>query len=201
MKINSISIEKQEWNLEPDVTALELAATLRFHEAEIQYKLLAQRGSVLSMANLGNRYEFRNSKDGGPDLLLAEHRYQKSIDSGSAVATLPFGYFYLRRKDYENARRIFVIGAERNYAPAMTRLAYLYLYGIGVGLDESLAKTITARAAELGNLPAKHSLCLMNLNTCTTFLSSLRWALVTFLTMAQIYIEEKRNPGSERLKK
>lgn len=196
-----ISKEKHEWNLEPDAAAVERAAKLEFKDAVATYKLLANRGSILSMANLGHRYEHRGIEDGGPDFTEAEAWYQKAVDCGSAVSTLPFGYFYLRKKDYTNAIRVFSIGADRGYAPSTVRLAYFYANGIGVDRDLPWAENLLRRAAKLKNIWAKIGLAEMYMKTEGNYLKVARGLCLIGVAAVQFRLERRFNPDSERLKK
>lgn len=201
MKIMSISMEKREWNSEPDVSALERAASLRGSDAEVAYTELAEKGSVLSMANLGNYYEYRRISDGGPDYMRAEFWYRKAIDSDSAVVTLHFGYFYLRRKEIFKAMAVFSLGVERGYAPSIVRLADFYVKGIGVARDYACARALLKQASDLGNLWAKRGLARMDFNIGKDPATRLRGLVMRLTADAQFYLEKKRNPSSERLKK
>jgi len=94
-----ISIERIEWEREPDEKALEQVGQLTdFFQIEAAFKKLIEQGSILSMNNLARWYELKPEIHGGPDLEQAEFWYQKAIDAGSAVVTLAAGNFYLRKK-------------------------------------------------------------------------------------------------------
>ena len=200
-KRDFVSIERKEWDLEPDVEALEHASTLDFAEAEKAFKILSDKGSVLSMANLGHRYEFRPRDYGGPDYSKAEFWYKKAIASGSAAATLPCGYFYLRRKNYEGARATFSIGVERKYAPAFVRLADLYIEGLGVAKDYTKARDLLRDASQLGNIWAKRALARMDMNIGRNPAIQIRGLIMCLIADLQFYLKKKRSPHSERLKK
>lgn len=195
------SIEAAEWDTEPDVAALEFAASMNFAEAEIAFKVLIGKGSVLSMANLGHQYEYRPKVQGGPDYEQAEFWYRKAVNSGSAVVTVPFGYFYLRRKNYDRAREVFSIGVERKYAPAFVRLADLYIEGLGVERDYDYARNLLKSASELGNLWAKRALARMDFNIGKNPMIRIRGLVLCWAADLQFYMKKKRNPRSERLKK
>jgi TPR repeat protein len=197
----AISMERREWDREPDEAELERAAALGFPEAELAYQSLIERGSVLSMVNLGSQYEFRPKENGGPDLTLAEYWYKKSIDAGSAVATLPVGYFYLRQKNYEEACCVFAVGAERGYAPSMLRLAHLYANGLGVEKNEAKTDELLLRAAKLGNLWAKISRAERYMNTGGNYLKVAKGLCLLCVAAIQFRIESRFRPWSENLKK
>lgn len=201
MKKVTISMERQEWDREPDSAALKDAATLGYPEAEQAYQVLIEKGSILSMVNLGNRYEFRLKEDGGPDLARAEYWYRRSVDAGSAVATLPAGSFYLRREKYTEARQIFEIGAERGYAPAMVRLVALYGKGLGVERDDAKADKILLDAANLGNLWAKLALAERYMMTKGNYLKVAKGLCLACVSAVKIAYETKFRPWSENLKK
>lgn len=202
MKKDTVSMEWQEWNKEPDTVALERAASIKnFSEAEAAYKLLIDQGSILGMVNLGNWFEFRPKVSGGPDLAQAEFWYRKAIDSGSAVATLPVGYFYLRRKDYEKAREMFSIGMDRGYAPSIARLGDLYVKGIGVEQNYDLAEAFFKRASDLGNLWAKVAVAAMTVSLARNSLTKFKGLLMVVIAGLELRFQKWREPRSERLKK
>lgn len=195
------SMEKKEWGMEPDAAGLEHAATLNFSEAEVAYQSLIDRGSVLSMVNLGSQYEFRPKDNGGPDLERSEYWYRRAIDSGSAVATLPVGYFYLRQKRRDKAFEIFSIGVDRGYAPAMVRLAYLYANGIDVEKDDAKADALLRRASKLGNHWAKITLAGRYMNADGDYLRVVKGIYLLCIAAIPFRFDKKYKPWSERLKK
>ncbi|MEQ5840077.1 hypothetical protein N0A02_11630 [Paraburkholderia acidicola] len=201
MRRASISIERQEWDREPDDAGLELAATLGYSEAEGAFQSLIAKGSVLAMVNLANVYEFRPEENGGPDFVLAEYWYRKSIDAGSAVSTLPAGYFYLRRKKYKEAQQVFAVGVERGYAPSVLRLAHLYANGLGVEKNDARADELLTQASKLGNLLAKMWLAERYMSTKGDYLKIAKGLCLICVAAAQYHYERRYRPWSEKLKK
>lgn len=194
-------MEKQEWEREPDAAALEHAGTLGDSEAKSEYEALAEKGSVLSMINLGHLSEYRKIQDGGPDFTGAEIWYRRAVDAGSAVATFHLGCFYFRRKNYTNTWRELMVGLERGYAPSIVRLAYLYIDGIGVKRDHAQARIFMRRASELGNLWAKRGLARMEFNVGENLYVKIKGAATYICARVQFFFEERRDPNSERLRK
>lgn len=194
-------LEKDEWNAEPDVSALDHAATLDFSAAVDAYVRLIDKGSVLSMTNLGRRYEYRPDGYGGPDFELAEYWYRRAIDSGSAISTLPVGYFYIRRSDYHKAFDVFSIGCKRGYAPSIVRLADFYIKGRVVNKDYGKARLLLERATSLGSLWAKRSLARMYFNIGENPLVRVKGLFLWGISDLEFWFEKRRSPGSERLKK
>ena len=194
-------MEKVEWNREPDAAALEKAAALEFEGAVAEFERLVEHGSVLSMANLGHRYEFRPKAEGGPDFDKAEYWYKRSIDAGSAVATLPVGYFYLRRKDYKNAFEVFSIGLGREYAPSILRLAHLYANGLGVEKNEIKTDQLLLMAGRLGNLWAKAARAERYMKMDGRNFKIAKGLCLLVIVAVQFRFERKFRPGSEKLRK
>lgn len=194
-----ILVESGEWEREPDITAIENAGLLNESEAELQYKILVERGSMFSMLRLAHIFEFRPPERGGPDFKQAEFWYCKAVDSGSAVATFHCGYFYFRRKNYDKAKDMFAIGVERKYAPSMVRLAYHYVHSLGVAKDYIEAKVLLRQANKLGNLWAKRSLARMDFNIGENLLVRAKGLVMCLVSDLQFYWEKKRHPDSERL--
>lgn len=202
MKKKSISLERQEWNLEPDEAGLEKTANIvDSDDRERHIKELISKGSILSMVNLAHFYENRYAEDGGPDPSLAEIWYRKSVESGSAVATLKAGYFYLRQKNYEKAREVFSIGRDRNYAPSIVRLGDLYVKGLGVERNYDIAKSLFKQAADLGNMWAKAGMAAMTMNLAHNPVTKYKGSLMLVIALLGIKYQKWREPRSERLKK
>ena len=196
------SVEKDEWNKEPDSDALELAASIdHFEGRAAAFKALIDKGSVLSMINLAQLYEYRPQELGVIDFNLCEEWYARAVDSQSALAAFQFGYFYLRRSDYASALKMFSIGAERDYAPAIVRLANFYIEGIGVNKNIEYAKILLRRANFLGNIWAKRALARIDRNTGCNVYVRWRGIAMSYVADFHFYYEKSRNPESERLKK
>jgi len=195
------SVEKQEWNREPDTAALERAGVLADSDAEREYKMLVERGSVLSIINLAHIFEYRIPQDGGPDFASAEMWYRKAVDTGSAVATFYFGCFYFRRKNYGAAWRELNIGLERGYPPSIVRLAYLSINGIGCQRDQARARILLRQASKRGNLWAKRGLAMMDYNIGENIYVKIGGAITFIFARIQFFIEKRRYPTSERLRK
>jgi TPR repeat protein len=202
MSQRAISRERHEWDLEPDEAALAMTGNIaNTSEREKHIKDLISKGSVLSMLNLAHMYEHRYAEDGGPDLDLAETWYRAAVEKGSAVATLKAGYFYLRKKEYVKAREMFSIGAQREYAPSVLRLAHLYANGLGVEKDDSKTEELLLRAAKLGNLWAKISRAERYMNTDGNYLKVAKGLCLICIAGVQFRFERKFRPWSEKLKK
>lgn len=194
-----ISVEGREWEREPDIAAIERAGLLDESEAELQYKVLVERGSMFSMLRLAHIFEFRPPEQGGPDFKQAEFWYCRAVDSGSAVATFHCGYFYFRRKNYDKAKDMFAMGAEREYAPSIVRLAHHYLFGLGVTQDHPKARNLLGQASELGNLWAKTGLARMDFNAGENLRVRAKGLAMCLVSDLQFYCEKRRHPDSERL--
>jgi|SRR6185312_13278164 len=201
MKSILVSHEDQELAREPDAAELGRAGGMSDSDAEVEYKKLVGRGSVLSMVSLGHLYEHRRLKDGGPNFAESEFWYRSAVDSGSAVATFYCGCFYLRRSDYYKAKKMFQLGSDRGYAPSIVRLANLYIKGLGVERDYSRAKDLLARASELGNLWATLAAATMTVTLSESVFVKVKGLGMVFFAAIKFRIEKWRHPESERLKK
>lgn len=198
---NFVSVEDQERSREPDPAALKSARALKDPDAEIVYKALAARGSVLSMINLGHLYEFRSEKYGGADLSESEKWYRRAMDSGSALATFHCGDFYFRRAQYAEAKGAFTLGVDRSYAPSILRLANLYIKGYGVDQDFNRARSLLMRSSQLGNLWAERALSRMDFNAGRNSLIKIRGLIFWVISDVRFLIYKQKNPNGERLKK
>jgi len=75
-----------------------------------------------------------------------------------AEAQYALGQYYeaqgpMRADKYKLAAHWYQFAANQNFAPALTRLAYLTRSGLGVEKDESEASLLETRAAELAHMP------------------------------------------------
>ena len=201
MKKRSVSVEKAEWDMEPDASALEQAAMLDYPDAEVAYLSLIERGSTLSMINLASHYERHASEHGSADFSRAEFWYRKAVDAGSAVSTLPCGCFYLRRQEYSIAANMFELGVDRDYPPAMVRLAHLYANGRGVERNEEKAEHLLMRAARMGNIWGKVGLATMYMNADKDRVTVAKGLCLICSAAVQLRWERWRRPWSEKLKK
>ncbi|SDR50945.1 tetratricopeptide repeat protein [Paraburkholderia tuberum] len=198
----NVSVEWTEWHKEPNTAGLEQAGAIQdFAGAEAAYKQLINQGSILSMVNLARWYELRPKDDGGADFEQAEIWYQRAIEAGSAVATLPVGYFYLRRKDYEKARSVFLIGKERGYAPSILRLGDLYAKGLGVQQNYDTAQDLFKRAAKMGNIWAKQTVAVLNMRRSKNVVEKILGSIMIGLSNLEFKYQNWREPRSEKLKK
>lgn len=193
---------EQELAREPDADAFLRAESMSDYEsAEETYKALVDRGSVLSMVNLGRLCEQEGNGTKGGNNEQPELWYKRAVDAGSAVATLYYGSFLFRIGAYDRAREIFSVGRSRGYSPSIVRLANLYLKGLGVERDYSKARALLEQAAELGNLWAKVALAAMTVTLGRTAIVRFKGLLMGIAAGVHLRIERWRDPYSERLKK
>jgi TPR repeat protein len=96
---------------------------------------------------------------------------------------------------------MFSIGAQREYAPSVLRLAHLYANGLGVEKDDSKTEELLLRAAKLGNLWAKISRAERYMNTDGNYLKVAKGLCLICIAGVQFRFERKFRPWSEKLKK
>jgi TPR repeat protein len=89
-----------------------------------QYLALAERGSVWSMATLGNMFE--NGNGTARDLAQAEKWYLCAYEAGSDYGLIWLGHLYQELRQYDKAQEVLRTGVERGFVPAMLRLASSY---------------------------------------------------------------------------
>ncbi|OAE95909.1 hypothetical protein AYJ54_37075 [Bradyrhizobium centrolobii] len=89
-----------------------------------QYLALAEKGSVWSMATVGEMFSLGT---GAPqDLEQAEKWLLRAYQAGSDYGLIWLGSLYERSKRYEEAQEVYKTGAARGFAPAMLYLAACY---------------------------------------------------------------------------
>jgi uncharacterized protein len=119
-------------------------------------EVLAERGSIISMFNVGMAY--KNGVLGDPDMARAEWWFRRAASLGSHPAEFMLGIIYMRRGDRQPGLEMLQSAAGAGYAPAMRALGGLYLRGDGVPQDLAAAQSWLERASSLGNLLARQNL-------------------------------------------
>ena len=88
--------------------------------------------------------------------------YQEAADYGDDDAAYELGDYYTnpnnKDHDFEEGFSNFEAAANRNYTPAIVRLAMCYFEGIGIEPDKDYAHDLGIKAMQLGNLDAKEFL-------------------------------------------
>ena len=88
--------------------------------------------------------------------------YQEAADYGDDDAAYELGDYYTnpnnKDHDLEEGFSNFEAAANRNYTPAIVRLAMCYFEGIGIEPDKDYAHDLGIKAMQLGNLDAKEFL-------------------------------------------
>jgi TPR repeat protein len=93
-------------------------------ESFTQYLALAERGSVWSMATVGQMlYQGTGTAQ---DLEQAEQWLLRAYHAGSDYGLICLGYLYERSKRYEEAQEVYKTGAARGFVPAILYLAACY---------------------------------------------------------------------------
>jgi TPR repeat protein len=144
-----------KWEIEPDIDALRGAYSLLSTDAgECVKRLeaLAGHGSVMSMVYLG--HIFSGGTQMTRDWPRAEKWYLEAQKHGSYIAQFNLGAHYYNNKEFDRAKSIFKIGADKNDGPSMHYLACVFLRE---GTKESLntAYSLLDRASTIGHLRSR----------------------------------------------
>jgi len=123
-----------------------------------EYLALAEQGSVWSMASVGAA--FQKGLGTPPDLAQAEKWYRRAYDGGSDHGLLWLGQLYQRQRQYAKAEQVYRTGAERGWAPAMCRLAWVYSKSPAWPQKRKEALSLLERASAAGDLSARHFLAI-----------------------------------------
>ncbi len=89
------------------------------------------------------------------DLAQAEKWYRRAFEGGSDEALIQLGALYARSRQYAKAEEVYRRGAERNWAPAMYRLAWVYSTRPDWRCHRDEARTLLERAGAAGDILAK----------------------------------------------
>jgi tetratricopeptide (TPR) repeat protein len=117
---------------------------------------LAESGSMWSANCLGAAFGLGVGTK--RDLDQAEKWYRRAYEGGSDDALLQLGALYSRSRQYAKAAEVYRTGVERNWAPAMYRLAWVYSKCPGWRARRDEARTLLERAAVAGDISAKNFL-------------------------------------------
>jgi TPR repeat protein len=117
---------------------------------------LILRGSVWSMANVGNLFEYGNGT--ARDLAQAEKWYLRAYEAGSDYGLIWLGHLYQQSGRYEQARVVFQAGVARGFVPAMVRLALSYRNSPDWPQRRDEARMLLERGSAAGDFSAKRFL-------------------------------------------
>jgi TPR repeat protein len=121
-----------------------------------QYLALAERGSVWSMANVGQLFE--NGTGTARDLAQAEKWYLRAYEAGSDYGPIWLGHLYQESRQYEKAQDVYRAGVERGFVPAMVRLASSYWNSPDWPKRRDEALTLLERGSAAGDFSARRYL-------------------------------------------
>jgi hypothetical protein len=121
-----------------------------------QFLALAERGSVWSMADVGNMFE--HGKGTARDLAQAEKWYRRAYEAGSDYGLIWLGHLYQELRQYEKAQDVYRAGVERGLVPAMLRLASSYRNSPNWPQRRDEALTLLERGSAAGDLCARRYL-------------------------------------------
>ncbi len=187
---------------EPDIDALCIAYDRLQSEPNSEtIKLLedlANRGSLMSMIYIAWAYEK------GSGVLVDDNQvvlwYRRAINNGSDLATYYLGHFYLKKKDYIQAKDVFSIGALRDYSPSMYCLGCMHLEGTGCKKNENEALILFKKASKLGHVFAKRSLAGMYLSGKYGLVNMVNGLLLFFSALKDYFIIIMKDPHSDLLR-
>jgi TPR repeat protein len=117
---------------------------------------MAEGGSAWCMNHVAQCYSVGCGVPADDDKALEWRR--RSFEAGSTRGLLNYGHELVRRGDLEEAVRVYRVGAEQDWAPALLWLANTRLRQLGVN-KTSLAEVrpLLERAAQKGSPRARHA--------------------------------------------
>ncbi len=152
---NSVAIMEREADPASVYQAYDLLKTDPA-ESFRQYLALAERGSVWSMATVGNMFE--NGNGTARDLAQAEKWYLRAYEAGSDYGLIWLGHLYQKSRQYEKAQDVYRAGVERGFVPAMLRLASSYRNSPDWPQRRDEALTLLERGSAAGDFSARRYL-------------------------------------------
>jgi len=192
------------WSDEPDLEEFRLLYTLlstRPEEALFGLTSLADRGSIASMFYLADAYKVgeRTSKD----LNLAKYWYERAEQMGSAPASYMLGRVFLLLQEYVSALAAFSRGADRQYPPAMYRLAKMYQCGVGTDKNMVECRRLLEAAVARGHIFSKRDLATLfirgEFGTRLVFRGALMLMSLIFDIVGLVAKAIRRGPLDERI--
>lgn len=153
-----MSSVSDEWRQEPDLDKLRAAYQRRQNDpvgAIAAFRELATRGSVKSLLYMAEM--FRDGLGVEQNSNEAMKFFEQARKLGSLDGLLSLGMLYAEIGSIDKAEEVFKEGAKREYAPAMDRLAMIYLKERN---DQNKAEAIELLegASRIGNIYAKRHL-------------------------------------------
>lgn len=148
-----------DWKREPNVERLQRSFDLLETDpttAVSELQELAESGSIASMWYLGDAYSYGRSI--AKDLGKAEYWYSRAEKAGWTPASYLLGRALESSNEYESAFKAFSRGSQKNYLPAIYRLAKSYEYGFGTSKNVQECVRLLEVATGRGHLFAKRDL-------------------------------------------
>jgi TPR repeat protein len=189
----------QDVEQEPDLVRLNEAYGLleaNPGRAIAELQSLAESGSVLSMIYLGWIYQ----TDNNIDMKKAESWLRRACDKGSKLAIYYLGHLYLKQREYEKAREIFMYGDSNDYAPATYCLAEMYIDGSGAKKQLEKARELLEKATSLGHVFAKRSLARLLMSGRFGFFNMFRGFFLLLGALKDGFVVGIKEPSSDRLR-
>lgn len=191
--------QSQDVDQEPDLFKLNEAYGLletNPGRAIGELESLAENGSVLSMIYLGWVYQTGKNMD----LKKAESWLRRACDKGAKLAIYYLGHFYLKQREYEKAREIFMYGDSSDYTPATYCLAEMYVDGSGVNKQIEKARELLEKATALGHVFAKRSLAKLLMSGQFGFFNVFRGFFLLLGALKDGLVVGIKEPSSDRLR-
>jgi TPR repeat protein len=195
------SVDRLIWENEPDMAGARDAHDLLASnpiEALKKLRLLAERGSRMSMVYLGDAHE--KGIGTKPSLLQAQIWYERAAQGGSVFGSYKLGRYYFKLKNYEKAAEALKIGASREYMPCIIQLGRMHLRGQGVEKDIGKALDCLERASKHNYAFAKHDLAALLIRGVRGPAQRLRGILLYFGGLKDLFIATMIEKSDERLR-
>jgi len=190
-----------EFEVEPDLEAFKAAKAL-MKDRELsgidELTRLAERGSILSMLEIGRAYYSGTG-------VLKDYAHSEEWFRRAANARSVLGHYYLGLVQKKTARVVdaiasFNFSASRGYGPALYELGKIYFYGEGVTKDSRLASQYLAKASQAGMVHATALLAHNEIRTAPNLAIKARGYLKLLRAMSKgVFLTFYENPDSQKL--
>jgi TPR repeat protein len=161
-------------------------------------KALADRGSSWSMALLVEAYAKGQIVE--TDISQAEEWNRRAMAAGRINGSYEIGRYYIDVKDYDMARKAFLMGVEQNFAPSLNMLAIMYMNGWGGPKNLQGARDLLERAVVQRHIYAKRTLARLLMKGTFGIWQRLRGPFLLLSGVIDYFFIIERRPHSDRLR-
>ena len=190
-----------EFEVEPDLEAFNEAKALlkeRPLTGVAEMMRLAERGSILSMLEIGRAYYSGTGTT--KDYSAAEDWFRRAANARSVLGHYYLGLVQRKTGKPVDALASFNFSASSGYGPALYELGKMYFHGMGVAKDLGLASRYLENASQAGMISAQALLAHIAILTAPDFAGRVRGYLKLLAAIVRgSFLTFKESPDSQKL--